>query len=56
MAKPMLFIKASAPPTLSGGQEFVAKAENWGESATTNNPQATNRDSATPKVDPDTHG
>ena len=56
MAKPMLFIMASAPPTLSGGQACVAKAENWGESATTNNPHTTNSDSATPGSDPDTHG
>jgi len=40
MAKPTLFMKASALPTRSGGQALDASAENCGESATTKNPQA----------------
>ena len=41
MAKPTLFMKASALPTRSGEQALDASAENCGESATTKKPQAT---------------
>lgn len=39
MLKPMAFCKASALPTISGGQAVADKAENCGESATTVAPQ-----------------
>ena len=43
MAKPTLFMNASALPTPSGGLALDASAENCGESATTKNPQATSK-------------